>query len=255
MLVGRRALVPAPGDERGHAVDQQGWPALAQKRVREPGSIALIRAQLGQRVVPLAEPVPQHRGGDPGRAVGTAAALGGLAGLPEGQLRVRPAVEILQGEDAAVDGERAQVRVAGIVAEHAQRLVDVVERGGMVAPDAMAQPQVGQGVGGRERVAGLLGDGEGLPGGRVGRVQVAGVGPLEHRQQGQHPGLPGAGQVGRRQCLPHGRDRLIAAARADLGARQHRVRLGLPHRVSHHRQRHAGLPGRLVIGADGEQGP
>ena len=196
MLIGRRALVPAPGDERGHPVDQQRRPALAQKRVREPGSVGVIGAQLGQRVVPLAKPVPQHRGGDPGRSVGSAAVLGSVAGLPEGCLRFRPAVEILQGEDAAIGGERAQVRVAGLVAEHAQGLIDIVQRGGVVTPDAMAQPQIGQGVSRRERVADLLGDGEGPPGGHVRRVQVAGVGPLEHRQQGQHAGLPGTGQVG-----------------------------------------------------------
>ena len=255
MLVGGGALVPAPGDERGYAVDQQRGPAFAQERVREPGSIVLIRAQLGQRVVPVAKPVPQHRGGGPGGAVGAAAALGGLAGPPEGELGFRPAVEVLQREDTVVEGERAQVCVAWIVAEHVQRLVDVVERGGMVAPDAVAQPQVGQGVGGRECVACLLGDPEGLPGGLVRRVQLAGAGPLEHRQQGQHPGLPGAGQADRRQRLPCGGDRLIAAARTDLSAREHRVRLGPPRRVGHHRQRRPGLLGRLVIGADGEQGP
>ncbi len=31
----------------------------------------------------------------------------------------------------------------------------------MVAPDAMAQPQAGQGVGGGKRIPGLLGEGEG----------------------------------------------------------------------------------------------
>ena len=156
MLIGRRTLVPAPGDKRGYAVDQQRWPALAQKRVGEPGSIALIRAQLGQRVVPLAKPVPQHRRGDPGAAVGTAAALGRT---PWARWRASSASgqrsRFCKGEDTVIEGERAQVRVAGIVAEHAQRLVDVAERGDLVAPDAMAQPQVGQGVGGRERVAGL----------------------------------------------------------------------------------------------------
>ena len=126
LLISRRTLVPAPGDERGHAVDQQRWPALAQECIREPGSIALVRAQLGQRVVPLAQPVPQHRGDNPGRAIGIAAALSVLAGLLEGQLGFRPAVEVLQREDPVVEVERAQVRVAGIVAEHVQCLVNVV---------------------------------------------------------------------------------------------------------------------------------
>jgi len=215
----------------------------------------LLRAQLGQRVVPLAEPVLQHRGGDPGRAVGTAAALGGLAGVPESRLCFRPAVHVLQGEDAVIQGERPKVRVAGIVAQHAQGPVDVVQRAGVVASDAVAQPEVGQGVGGRERVTRLLGDGEGLPGGLVGRIQLAALGPLEHRQEGQHPGSPGQGQVGQRHGLPHGGARLVAVARTDLGTRQRRVRLGLPQRVSHHRQRRRGLPDRLVIGSDGEQGP
>jgi hypothetical protein len=59
--VGYRALSPTPGDERGHAVDQQCGPAFAQEGVDQPGNIGGVGAQLGQRVVPLAEPVPQHR--------------------------------------------------------------------------------------------------------------------------------------------------------------------------------------------------
>ena len=49
--------------------------------------------------------------------------------------------------------------------------------------------------------------------------------------------------------------RVIATARADLCAGQHPVGLGPPHRVGHHRQRPAGLPGRLLVGPGGEQGP
>jgi hypothetical protein len=104
-----------------------------------------IRAQLGQCVVPLAEPVPH-----PGAAIGPPAALGELTSVVEGQLGFWPPVEILQREDLDLKGVRAQVRVVGIVTQHAQRPVDVVNRGRMVAPDAMAQPQIGQGAGGRE---------------------------------------------------------------------------------------------------------
>ncbi len=255
MLVGGCALVPAAGDERGHAVQQQCGPALAQKGMRQPGSVGVIRAQFGQCVIPLAEPVPQHRRGDPGRAIGVPAALGSLAGAPQRHLGLWPAVQVLQGEDAAVLRERAQVRVARVVAQHAQRPVDVVKRGHVIAPDGTGQPQIGQGVRCRERVACLLAGGQRLDRGRVGRVQVTGRGPLQHRQQGQHPGPPLRGQSGRRQGLPHGRDRVITAARADLCAGQHPVGLGPPHRVGHHRQRPAGLPGRLLVGPGGEQGP
>ena len=124
----------------------------------------------------------------------------------------------------------------------------------MVALDAMAQPQVGQGVGGRERVAGLLGDGESRRA-VTSAVSRSPARPFEHRQEGQHPGLPGAEQTGRRQCLPDGGDRLVAVARADLGARENPECLGPPNRVGHHRQRRCGLLGCLVVAADGEQGP
>ena len=118
VLAGHGALVPAPGDERGHTMHQQGRPVFAQKCVSQPGSIDVIGVQLGQGIVPLAEPVPQDRRGDPGRAVRAPAALGELTSLLEGQLGFRPAVEILQREDPDLKGVRAQVRVAGIIVQH-----------------------------------------------------------------------------------------------------------------------------------------
>ncbi len=78
-LPGDDALIPAPGDERGHAMHQQGRPAFAEIAI----GVGILGAQLGQRVVPLAEPVPQHRRGDPGRLISAAAALGELTSLPE----------------------------------------------------------------------------------------------------------------------------------------------------------------------------
>jgi hypothetical protein len=101
------------------------------------------------------------------------AALGGLAGAPQGHLGLRPAVQVLQREDAAVQRERAQVREARVVAQHAQRPVDVVKRGHVIAPDGTGQPQIGQGVRRRERVASLLAGGQRLDRGRVV------VGPLQ----------------------------------------------------------------------------
>jgi hypothetical protein len=251
VLAGRGALVPAPGDERGHAVHQQRGPAFAQIGV----CIGVIGAQLGQRVVPLAEPVPQHRRGNPCRLIRAPAALGELTSPLERQLGFWPAVEILQREDPDIKGVRAQVRVAGIVVQHTLCPIQVIERCGMVAPDSVGQPQISQGVGGGECVARLLGAGQGLAGGCLDRVQVAGADPLEHRQQAQDPGPPQAGQVRRRQCLSDGVDRIVVVARTDVCAGQHPVRFGPPHRVGHHRQRPAGLPGRLLVGAGGEQGP
>ena len=40
----------------------------------------------------------------------------------------------------------------------------------MIAPDPVGKPQSGQRVGGRERITGLLGGGQGLACGRVRRV-------------------------------------------------------------------------------------
>ena len=55
LLVGHRALIPPAGDERGHAMPQQRRPALAQKGIRQPGSIGVIRAQVtGQQLSVLA---------------------------------------------------------------------------------------------------------------------------------------------------------------------------------------------------------
>jgi hypothetical protein len=76
----RRALVAMPGDQRGHAVRQQRRPPFAQIAIRA----GVVEAQLGQRVVPLAQPVPQHRRSSPCRAIRTPGSLGELAGLPQG---------------------------------------------------------------------------------------------------------------------------------------------------------------------------
>ena len=122
----------------------------------------------------------------------------------------------------------------------------------MVAPDPVAQPHNGQCVSRREHVAGLLGAGQGLAGGRFRRVQVAGT-PLQHRQQRQAPGTPLAGQVRSRQCLPDGGNRPVVVARTHLRARKHPVRLGPSGWIGHHRQRPIGLPGRLLVGPGGEQ--
>jgi hypothetical protein len=116
-----RALVPAPGDERGHAVHQQRGPAFAQEGIGQPGGVLVIQAQFGQRVVPLAEPVPQHGRGRPGPAIRTPAAAGDLASLVQGLFGVGPAVQVLQREDAHLERVGAQIRVAGVVAERAQR--------------------------------------------------------------------------------------------------------------------------------------
>ena len=63
-----------------------------------------------------------------------------LAGLPQSHSGLLPFVKILQSEGTGVQGRRAQIVVAGIVAHDTQRLVDVVKRGGMVAPDGTGQP-------------------------------------------------------------------------------------------------------------------
>ncbi len=91
--------------------------------------------------------------------------------------------------------------MSGIVAQDTQRPVDVVQRRGVVAPDPVGQPQISQRVRRRERVVGLFGCGQGLAGGRLHRVQVAGADPLEHCQPGQNPGPPLTRQVRRRQRL------------------------------------------------------
>ena len=88
-----------------------------------------------------------------------AGSLSELASLPQSQFGPRPFVEVLQREGAAVQGDRLQIREAGIVAQGIERLVNTVQRGGMVAPDGMDQPQVVQGLHRRERIADLLGGG------------------------------------------------------------------------------------------------
>jgi len=90
------------------ATTRKSW--FAQIGMRQPGSVGIIRVQLGQCVIPLAEPVPQYRGGDPGRMIGVSAALGGIAGVPEHQLDLRPAVEVLQREDPGRAGEGGLIR-------------------------------------------------------------------------------------------------------------------------------------------------
>ena len=47
MLASRAALFPAPGDERGHAVDQQRGPAFAQEGIRRPERDGGLGAYLG----------------------------------------------------------------------------------------------------------------------------------------------------------------------------------------------------------------
>ena len=70
-----------------------------------------------------------------------------------------------------------------------ERLVDVIQRGGMVTSDGMGQPQVDQGLRRREWVGGPLRRGQGLAGDRDGGADAAGL-PFEQRQQGQQPSLP-----------------------------------------------------------------
>ena len=47
--------------------------------------------------------------------------------------------------------------MARIVAQHVQRPVDMVERGQVITPDGLGQPQIGQGVARRERITSPLG--------------------------------------------------------------------------------------------------
>ena len=65
-----------------------------------------------------------------------------------------------------MSGDRVEreVDVIALANQHAQRPIDVPERGGMITPDAVAQLQVGQGVGRRERVGCFLADGQGPAG-------------------------------------------------------------------------------------------
>ena len=129
------ALVPVPRYQRGHAVGQQRRPAFAQERVHQPGIVREVRAKLGQRVVPLTEPEPQHRRSSPGGTVRPPGSLRKLTGPPERQLGLRPLIEVLQRERAGVEGDRAQVGLPQVVAQDEQRPVNVAERGGMIAPD------------------------------------------------------------------------------------------------------------------------
>jgi hypothetical protein len=59
---------------------EQRRPPFAQIGIRA----GVIEAQFGQRVVPLAEPVAQHRRGGPCRAIRTPGSLGKLASLAQG---------------------------------------------------------------------------------------------------------------------------------------------------------------------------
>ena len=89
---------------QGRAVQQQRRPALAQK-LRQPGSVGVVRAQFGQCIIPLrrastADTAVTHvaRSGFPLRWE-TSRARRRVSGL-------RPAVEVLQGENAVVQGEQ-----------------------------------------------------------------------------------------------------------------------------------------------------